>query len=402
MVLAGELIGACSARVTRRLERYGPSALAAAPRPGAAALGVPLAIAPLRLSSAGRVPLAPALDHPVDLPGAFQLYHPLASGETLGELARRYGVSLESLVWANGLDQGDALLVGQLLRIPRVSGLPHIVARGETIATIAAQFGVVQEAIVSFGPNGLYDDLQLRAGAELFIPGGARPMAEGWLQSVGGAEGLALRGPEPAGIVREVQTNMRTGPSTEHPRVAQLAAGRQVALRARYQDWLEVELGPSRGWVRRDMLDVPEVWVAALPETTDFPPPPPHWVWPARGVISSGFGRRWGSFHNGLDIANRAWAPIVAARAGTVTEAGWCSGYGYCVRLRHDGGLETIYGHLIDRPVVSAGDEVAAGEVVGYMGSTYDRAGGGYSTGVHLHFTVYLNGKAVDPLRFLP
>jgi murein DD-endopeptidase MepM/ murein hydrolase activator NlpD len=125
-------------------------------------------------------------------------------------------------------------------------------------------------------------------------------------------------------------------------------------------------------------------------------------VWPAQGTVTSRFGARWGGFHNGLDIASRAWTKIYAARTGLVKEAGWCSGYGYCVKLVHDGGFETIYGHLIDQPTVSRGDEVSAGELIGYMGSTYDRAGGGYSTGVHLHLTVLLNGRAVDPLRFLP
>ena len=108
------------------------------------------------------------------------------------------------------------------------------------------------------------------------------------------------------------------------------------------------------------------------------------------------------SFHNGLDIANRKGTPIRAARAGVVIEAGWCSGYGYCVKIRHSGGFSTIYGHLKSQPVVSVGDEVAAGEVIGGMGMTFDRKGGGAVTGVHLHFTVMLNGKAVSPLKYLP
>jgi murein DD-endopeptidase MepM/ murein hydrolase activator NlpD len=151
-----------------------------------------------------------------------------------------------------------------------------------------------------------------------------------------------------------------------------------------------------------DLLSVLPLTLATVPETNDIPAPPPRWVWPARGTITSTFGPRWGGFHNGLDVANAAWTPIYAARAGTVTEAGWCRGYGYCVKIAHDSGLATIYGHLIDQPVVARGDAVAAGELIGSMGSTYDRAGGGYSTGVHLHFTITLNGQAVDPLRFLP
>jgi murein DD-endopeptidase MepM/ murein hydrolase activator NlpD len=360
------------------------------------------AIGPIVLPDVSGEPAAPVLQRPLDVPDAFQAYHALAAGESLGALALRYDLPVEALVWANDLDRGDALMRGQLLRIPRAPGLTHTVAEGETIERLAARFAVAPEAIATFAPNQVGDDLQLRPGAEIFVPGGSRPLPADWLAALGGIEGLARWGAEPAGVVRATQTNLRTGPSTEHPRVIQLEAGRQLALRARHADWLLVALGPTQGWVRQDMLDLASDELAALPETNDFPPPPPRWVWPARGTLTSRFGPRWGGFHNGIDIANRAWSPIVAAHAGQVYEAGWCSGYGYCVKMRHGGGVETIYGHLITRPVVRAGDQVAAGELIGQMGSTYDRAGGGYSTGVHLHFTIKVNGRAVDPLRLLP
>jgi murein DD-endopeptidase MepM/ murein hydrolase activator NlpD len=106
--------------------------------------------------------------------------------------------------------------------------------------------------------------------------------------------------------------------------------------------------------------------------------------------------------HNGVDIANRKWTPITAARAGTVIEAGWCSGYGYCVRIAHGDGFVTEYGHLAAHPRVRRGQRVGAGTLIGSMGSTYDRRGGGYSTGVHLHFTVKRYGLAINPLKYLP
>ena len=111
---------------------------------------------------------------------------------------------------------------------------------------------------------------------------------------------------------------------------------------------------------------------------------------------------RRGRFHNGIDIANRKWTPIVAARGGTVIEAGWCSGYGYCVRMNHGDGFVTEYGHMASKPVVRTGQVIRAGKLIGYMGMTYDRRGGGYASGVHLHFTVKRNGRAVNPLRYLP
>lgn len=362
---------------------------------------VPLSIGPIRLG-AGPEPAAPALSQPVELAGPFRTIHLLAAGETLGAIAARYAVTVESLVWANGLQEGDALVLGQPLRVPSVSGVPYVVAAGDTAVSVAERFGVAVEAIASLPSNHVDGDLGLAPGSEIFVPGAQVQLPGEWLGAIGGLDGIAALRAERAAVVRSAQTNLRTGPSLDHPRLAQLDAGRRVALRARNGDWLLVEIGAVRGWMRTDMLDGAAEQVEALPVSNDFPPPPPRWVWPARGTLTSGFGPRWRSFHNGIDIASRAWTPIVAARSGTVKEAGWCSGYGYCVKLRHDGGVETIYGHLIDRPVVRRGDEVNAGELIGHMGSTYDRAGGGYSTGVHLHFTVLVNGKAVNPLRYLP
>jgi murein DD-endopeptidase MepM/ murein hydrolase activator NlpD len=61
-----------------------------------------------------------------------------------------------------------------------------------------------------------------------------------------------------------------------------------------------------------------------------------------------------------------------------------------------------VYGHLLKKPPVRPGDVVDMGDFIGLMGSSYDAAGGGYSTGVHLHFTIKVGGKAVDPMKYLP
>lgn len=402
LVALGELMGGWSARTNtgpviggaRPPELVGVGLIPA----GSLAAAIPTT----QLRSPVRAALAPELSRPVELVDAFRETHLLQPGERLGDVAARYGIPLESLIWVNNLDRGDALAVGQALRIPRVAGVLHTVQGGESLEEIAALHQVPVEAIATFGPNRLSELAPPQPGAQLFVPGATRPLPDTLLRQHGGLSGLALRSGVPVGVVREDQTNLRQGPGRAYLRVLQLGPGRQVELRARHEDWLKVAIGGAEGWVRGDLLSVDPALVGALPETNDFPPPPPQWVWPARGTLTSGFGARWGGFHNGIDIANRAWTPIGAASAGVVREAGWCRGYGYCVRIRHEGGIETIYGHMIDQPVVSAGEEVGAGQLIGYMGSTYDRAGGGYSTGVHLHLTIYVNGRAVDPLRFLP
>jgi murein DD-endopeptidase MepM/ murein hydrolase activator NlpD len=349
-------------------------------------------------------PLAPTLSNPSNerIPAFRAEPHHMAEGETLGEVAQRYGISLNSLVWANHLYNGDVLMPGQELRIPRLSGIPYIIQEGDTLDSIATFAGVPAELIVAFESNDLQMDEPLPVRREIFIPGSERPLPSSLLAARGNEVGIASIAAQQAGIVRSEQTNMRQGPDTVYERVAQVAAGRRAALLARHADWLQVDIGGATGWIRADMLDLPAGIVETLPETDNFPPPPPTWVWPTHGAFTSAYGPRWGGFHNGIDIANGAGTPIVAARAGRVTQAGWCSGYGYCVKIQHDSGFSTVYGHLLSQPVVAAGNTVGVGELIGVMGSTYDVSGGGYSTGNHLHFEIRVNGRAVNPLSFLP
>lgn len=123
------------------------------------------------------------------------------------------------------------------------------------------------------------------------------------------------------------------------------------------------------------------------------------WVWPCPGFyyISSYVGPRWGRTHNGLDIAGGSiyGKPIVAARAGTVIDAGWNSGgYGNYVMINHGDGFITIYGHMSSVAAYN-GQSVSAGQVIGYVGNS------GRSTGPHLHFEVRLNGSVEDPLDYV-
>lgn len=337
---------------------------------------------------------------------AFIQNHQLAEGETLGELASRYRVSVASLFWANDLQRGDVLAAGQELRIPRISGIPHVIQPDETVESIAEQFHVAPSAIVLFKANGISEDRPLPADREIFIPGGTLPYPNEILTQYGDEQGIAAMRAVSAGVVQEEDTNLRVGPGRDYPRVGYLDAGRRMKLIARHGDWVKVEAGIAEaGWVRADLLGLSDAVFAALAETNDFPPLPPRWVWPTSGTITSPFGWRFQpfrSFHDGLDIANAAGTRIRAARAGQVIEAGWCSGFGYCVKLDHGEGIMTIYGHLLKKPPVVVGDVVEVGDTIGSMGSTFDRSGGGFSTGVHLHFTVKVNGKAVNPLKFLP
>lgn len=115
---------------------------------------------------------------------------------------------------------------------------------------------------------------------------------------------------------------------------------------------------------------------------------------PAPGRITSGFGPRWGRMHSGVDWGTPSGTPVVAAADGTVSVAKYHSSWGNHVKLSHAGGLATNYAHFT-RDVVSPGQVVKQGQVIGYSGNT------GNSTGPHLHFEIYQNGKRVDPVPWL-
>ena len=120
------------------------------------------------------------------------------------------------------------------------------------------------------------------------------------------------------------------------------------------------------------------------------------YIWPTKGVFTSGFGWRWGRMHKGIDIANNTGTAILAARSGTVTYAGWSSGYGYLVEITHDDGESTRYAHN-SQLLVKKGQRVAQGARISNMGST------GRSTGPHLHFEIRRRGGgAINPLGKLP
>lgn len=121
------------------------------------------------------------------------------------------------------------------------------------------------------------------------------------------------------------------------------------------------------------------------------------YIWPAKGVFTSGYGWRWGRMHRGIDIAAPVGTPIFAAADGEVIFSGWNSGgYGNLVRIKHPDGSVTLYAHN-SKLLVRRGQYVTQGQQIAKMGST------GFSTGPHLHFEIHPNGsKAVDPIAFLP
>lgn len=127
---------------------------------------------------------------------------------------------------------------------------------------------------------------------------------------------------------------------------------------------------------------------------------PPTYIYPVSGRVSSSFGRRKApkkgasTYHKGMDFAVPTGTAIRATSGGVVTKAGWGSGYGYVVYIKHPDGKESRYGHC-SKVLVKAGQSVKQGEKIALSGNT------GISTGPHLHFEILVGGSQVNPLKYL-
>lgn len=261
-------------------------------------------------------------------PASFR--HKVQQGDTLFALARRYGTSVNAIVAANGLPSAHTLRDGQLLAIPDRPGtgsaapaarpratFRHRVAEGDTLFDLARRYGTSVSAIVAV--NNLPSAHRLRVGQILALPGSG---------------------------AHEARPAVRSG-STEGVSTSQ------------------------------DVLSIRSVF-----------------GWPARGVLTSRFGRRWRRHHDGIDLASPRGTPIHAALAGRVAFAGWYYGYGRAVIIDHGKGMTTLYGHASTLLVVT-GQVVERGALIARVGCT------GACTGPHVHFEVRVNGMAVNPLRYL-
>ena len=139
------------------------------------------------------------------------------------------------------------------------------------------------------------------------------------------------------------------------------------------------------------------------PDSTRTPTGMLQWPLPVAGTITSQFGHRVdpitgeASSHTGTDIACAEGTPILAAADGTVTVANgldsWGGSYGYYIQIDHGGGLETLYAHC-SGICVTTGQQVQAGQVIGYVGHT------GRVTGNHLHLEVCVNGSRADAMAY--
>lgn len=272
----------------------------------------------------------------------------VATGDTIAAIASRFGVNVGTVIWANNLDARGRIKPGDTLKIPSVSGVLYTIKKGDTIEKIAKLHGV--NAADVYSANHLTPDHLLALGEEVVIPG-ATPIVT-------------------------VKPGKKTKPSN-------------------------VRSDVPRTSIRNKSYDQYQELTQASPDTRQKPPgeetaaealPKHKLLWPTvLRVINQYYGWR----HTGVDIDGDYTDAIYAADDGVVEKSGWNSGgYGLMIMLDHGNGMKTRYGHA-SKLFVQEGDEVKRGQVIAMVGTT------GRSTGTHLHFEVYVNGRRTNPLAYI-
>jgi murein DD-endopeptidase MepM/ murein hydrolase activator NlpD len=224
-----------------------------------------------------------------------------------------------------------APVIGCAARKPGGPGVIHHVSAGENLYRIGLRYEVGAKEIAR--ANGIRDVTTLRVGQRLFIPGARKRLL---------ANANDNRRPSPSGT--------GYGDMSEARRRARLTARQQSSL---------------------------------------------QFAWPARGRLSSRFGRRSGRPHEGIDIAARRGTPIFSAESGRVIHSGRLGSYGKVVIVKHAGRFRTVYAHA-SRLLVRKGEFVERGQKIAEVGST------GRSTGPHVHFEIRRSETPQNPLGFLP
>jgi murein DD-endopeptidase MepM/ murein hydrolase activator NlpD len=270
------------------------------------------------------------------------IQYTVQDGDTLFGIAAQYGLTPETLLWANYdalQDNPHLLRPGMELNIPPVNGIVYTVQVGDTVESIAEKYKATADAIYQDGYewNQLKPGQQPQVGAVLIIPGGSREF-KAWALS-----------------------------AAENSSPATTSAGVPTAQNSNAGFCQDVQGG-------------------LVGTGTFIWPAPQHWV----------SGNNYALWHPGIDIAAHLGDPIYASDNGVVVYAGWNTwGYGNLVVIDHGNGWQTWYAHN-SAIYVSCGQNVYQGNTIAAAGST------GRSTGPHLHFETRFNGTLPNPFNVLP
>lgn len=286
----------------------------------------------------------------------------VAEGDTISEIAKAHHVTRRQLRAINGLGQESRLKVGQSLLIP--SKLDAAQPQAGPITT--------QDQLTRHEAGGVRAERPATKLKKKRTRNTRYAIQEGDTLS-GIADKYDLRVSD---IVEANDIDFHT----------RLKIGRKIVIPPTPRD----EDGDGRSYRKRDKRKVASRGLLGdLSRAISK-----RYLWPTAGRLSSGFGHRGDHFHSGLDITNHVGAPIRASKAGVIVSAGWDGAYGKTVDVRHANGVVTRYAHC-SKIMVSPGDRVGQGETIALVGET------GRATGPHVHYEVRINGRPVDPKKFI-
>lgn len=255
-------------------------------------------------------------------------------------------------------EAGNDILPSSLPPLPVMLQLrSYTVSSRDSLASVAKRFGIRQDTVISL--NGLKSSQSFRSGVTLRIP------------NMDGVSHTVRSGDSLKGLAKRYGVEVTKIADANNLDTASLKVGQNLFIPG-------AKLSSST---------ISNFYGARV-------------IWPLRGRISSPFGYRSNpfsgarTFHSAVDIVARRGTPVKAAMDGRVADAGYNSVFGKYVILSHSDGYQTLYAHL-DEIYVRAGQNVNQSVSLGKSGNT------GQSTGPHLHFSLFRNGKALDPMKYM-
>ncbi|MGL5034955.1 MAG: peptidoglycan DD-metalloendopeptidase family protein [Microcystaceae cyanobacterium] len=368
--------------------------------------------APLVTSNQVSIPEAPTVIQRVPTITAKPIYQ-VKAGDTLESIASDHGLKSSDLIQANQIDDPNLIKPSQSLVIPVTS--PGTTA----IALPTAQTNPVSFKVASaIAPVSSQPTLMSQAQAIPITVEAAPVTYTEQIKTdiaripvnVGQPQVIAQTATNESLDEQDVNPEWKNerrlprGYVAPSPSLEQLQRNYRPRIRNIGVDGQIIGAAPSNPQEYNDRIRIPvgqevspDLPPLSAPQFPNAPGQMTSYIWPAKGVLTSGFGRRWGRMHKGVDIGGPVGTPVVAAASGEVISAGWSSGgYGNLVKIRHGDGSITYYAHN-SRVWVRQGQIVAQGEQIADMGST------GRSTGPHLHFEIRPDGaSAINPIALLP
>lgn len=233
----------------------------------------------------------------------------------------------------------------------------YTLQEGDTLSLISVKYNILVETLISY--NNISDVKRLRSGYKIRIP------------NMNGISYEVKSGDSLASLAEKFKITRESILDTNDLSTSILQLGQKLFLPGAHMNPIRLE--------------------EALGDL---------FIYPVRGIITSGYGWRVDpisgikKFHNGVDIANILNTPVYASRSGRVIQVSISPDFGKFILIDHGSGYQTLYAHL-NGFNVKKGSFVSRGQLIARMGST------GYSTGSHLHFGVYKNGKIINPLSVL-